>query len=316
MVSRCSSNLVSNRRVVLLAILAIPVFLICFALAQYTRIVTTVPSLSPGLWQRPRITSNISANPSAFSSESTSAEHVPAGNFIISNVNRSKTLGIASHIFVVSLPRRTDRRKEMEILRTALDLRWTYVEAIESRSMVIRKIMARTRMIREGSIARVSADKINDFRWPPNIDALSLSSQPLGLDGSDLWTVPLRKDYTNGEYINVTNTSTVDIEDDSGALPILLEPLTCAVKDNVIPPFMPGLPEYKILTLAKMACWNSHLSAIRRIAEGDGTNRAPPQQDISVILEDDIDMEWDIRQRLAGVWTFLPTSWDVVFLGE
>jgi GR25 family glycosyltransferase involved in LPS biosynthesis len=37
---------------------------------------------------------------------------------------------------------------------------------------------------------------------------------------------------------------------------------------------------------------------------------------VSLVLEDDIDMEQDIRQRLASVWSALPHTWDIVFLGE
>jgi GR25 family glycosyltransferase involved in LPS biosynthesis len=94
-----------------------------------------------------------------------------------------------------------------------------------------------------------------------------------------------------------------------------MEPLTCANEDNTIFPFTLDLPEYKLLTRPKIACWNSHLSIIRRIAEHDGKTRAAEEQDVSVIFEDDVDMEWDIRGRLARIWTLLPVGWDVVFLG-
>jgi hypothetical protein len=33
-----------------------------------------------------------------------------------------------------------------------------------------------------------------------------------------------------------------------------------------------------------------------------------------MILEDDIDMEWDIRERLGTVWSLLPARWDIMFL--
>jgi len=238
---------------------------------------------------------------------------VANADIITTNKNISKTLGIASHIVVVSLPRRIDRRGQMEILRAALDLQWTYVEAVDSRSAVVEIIMARVRMLRRASTAISSVDTATqDFRWPPNIDALSTSSHPLGLEGSDLWIPP-----TAGTVSQVKTAShtTIDNKDSSNALAIApTEPLTCAKEDNIIPPYIPGLPEYKILTLAKIACWNSHLSVIRHIAEGKKTH-VTPEHDVSVILEDDIDMEWDIRERLAGIWTLLPTTWDVVFIG-
>jgi GR25 family glycosyltransferase involved in LPS biosynthesis len=47
---------------------------------------------------------------------------------------------------------------------------------------------------------------------------------------------------------------------------------------------------------------------IRSIADG--------QDDVALVLEDDVDMELDIRQRLLGVWDSLPSVWDIVFLGR
>ena len=34
------------------------------------------------------------------------------------------------------------------------------------------------------------------------------------------------------------------------------------------------------------------------------------------ILEDDVDIERDIRERLREAWSVLPDDWDIVFLGE
>ncbi|KAH7877754.1 uncharacterized protein C8R40DRAFT_1095048 [Lentinula edodes] len=40
------------------------------------------------------------------------------------------------------------------------------------------------------------------------------------------------------------------------------------------------------------------------------------REHISIILEDDIDMEKDIRRRLHRIWIDLPDDWDIVFLGH
>lgn len=234
--------------------------------------------------------------------------------------NHTDTLGIASRIFVVSLPRRIDRREQMEILRTALGSRWVYVDAVESRSFSIQKIMDRVRSLREGSIAIKTAANVPDaimstatmatFRWPQDIDALSSSMQPLSFAGSELWT---------SSPIDVTKTDTPFATGGLSAKMVAnlltASAMTCATDDNIIPPLTRGLPEYKILTLAKIACWSSHLSVIRRIVDGGVTTDTAAEDDVSVILEDDVDMEWDIRERLVGVWNALPGGWDVVFLG-
>ncbi|KAJ3827206.1 hypothetical protein F5880DRAFT_1539597 [Lentinula raphanica] len=45
-------------------------------------------------------------------------------------------------------------------------------------------------------------------------------------------------------------------------------------------------------------------------------NRDKNHEHISIILEDDIDVEKDIRSRLRRIWNVLPNDWDVVFLGH
>jgi hypothetical protein len=305
-----SSPLVSNRRAVLLS-LAITVILICFVLGSLTELIHFESSLLPVFGHEQRILSQTSANqtsPSAM--KSTSVENVPSNNPIIANQNRSETLGIASRIIVLSLPRRTDRREQMEILRATLGLRWTYVDAVESTSPVVERIITWITILRGGSTVIASGDMADAdaFRWPRNINALSSSLQTLGFEGSDFWTLPLRTEDTKVQLEMVEGVSI--------AIPtVSTEPLTCAYEDNVILPFTTDLPEYQLLTPAKIACWNSHLSVIRRIAESDSKTRSTEEQDVSVILEDDIDMEWDIRERLADIWTLLPAGWDVVFLG-
>lgn len=34
-----------------------------------------------------------------------------------------------------------------------------------------------------------------------------------------------------------------------------------------------------------------------------------------VVLEDDIDMEFDLEKRLRGMWPALPKNWDIVMIG-
>ena len=212
-------------------------------------------------------------------------------------VNRSSTLSIASQIFVVSLPRRTDRRAQMEILRSALGLQWKYVEAIDNSSPFIPIIMEEVRKQRT-----MQQENKKPFRWPKYISAQAYSSEPLGLDGSDNWTLPKYNEDINMQprerNISASYRST-----------IASDPLTCATEDDTLVTFEKGLQEYKLLTQAKIACWISHLSVIRDIAEDKN-------EDVSIVLEDDINMGWDIKERLNGVWNLLPAGWDIVFIGE
>jgi GR25 family glycosyltransferase involved in LPS biosynthesis len=60
---------------------------------------------------------------------------------------------------------------------------------------------------------------------------------------------------------------------------------------------------------ASAACWHSHFTLLRRIANGD--------DDVVIVFEDDIDMEWDLEKRLRYLWKFLPDQeWDQVMIGS
>ena len=63
-----------------------------------------------------------------------------------------------------------------------------------------------------------------------------------------------------------------------------------------------------VLSPAKVACWHSHISAIRWFIERHDSHDHRRGDDVAIILEDDIDMEKDISAR---VWTFLPAGWDI-----
>jgi len=58
----------------------------------------------------------------------------------------------------------------------------------------------------------------------------------------------------------------------------------------------------------EIACWHSHFEVFRKIADGD--------DDVAIIFEDDIDMEWDLERRLRYIWPFLPDGWDQVMIGH
>ena len=296
------------------ALLFLAIIIFCFTLAPFTGLVDLGPSYSSTLLHKENIIPQLPMN-GMLPIQSSSTKHVPTGDLVTTNKDRFKTLGIASDIFVLSLPRRTDRHKEMEVLRVALDLQWTFVDAVESHTAVIESIMAQMRSLRAAK-ASTSTDR-GIFRWPQNIDALSSSSQPLGLEGSDLWASQSSSTYNNKRHLKAATVRGIaGIMNKSTEIPTTsAEPLTCTSEDNSVLPFTRGLPEYKLLTMAKMACWNSHLSVIRRIAESSSKTRVALEQDVSLILEDDIDMEYDIRERLAGIWTSIPAGWDMVFLG-
>ena len=68
------------------------------------------------------------------------------------------------------------------------------------------------------------------------------------------------------------------------------------------------IPWYQTLSRGMVACWLSHVGVLRQIVEGELRS--------ALILEDDVDMEWDVEERLVGMWGSLPKDgWDIVYLG-
>ena len=203
-----------------------------------------------------------------------------------SGQNLMATLNIASRIYVISLPKDLQRRMDMEQLRYTIGLEFTYVNGTEGDEDTVEKIMGHVtafralRGLREAGLPLSTA-----FEWPQDVDALVESEKPLDMSGSDLW---------------------VSDDIDPPDLPSR-EPLTCAHGDSTLEPYSPQTPSYRLLTKGRLACWHSHWRVIRSIANG--------QDGVAIVLEDDVDMELDIRQRLLGVWDSLPSEWDIVFLG-
>ena len=230
-------------------------------------------------------------------------QHSNAKNASLSEVtmpNSLKTrpqhgIGIAdAQLYVISLSDRQDRREQMEFLRTIQDLTWTVIDAVPGNATLVSRILDWV------AVHRAESNGVLGFRWPEEINAFSVSHEPLKQSGSDAWaeTSPSSKPKS-GKFGPSTYSS-----------------LPCAIEDDSIPTFTNGTPEWMVLSSAKVACWHSHISAIRRFVEGHDSQDHRREDDVAIILEDDIDMEKDISTRLSQVWTFLPAGWDIVFLGK
>lgn len=246
------------------------------------------------------------------------------------------TLGITSRIYVLSLPQRDDRRASMDYLRLALNLDWRYVRAFGEDDATVISIMRHLRDYRENlssqtgstELLKYNSGSIHDsgkdteregsqtssasaqdlttaplpayrFSWPDDLDALASSEAPLSRSGSDGWST-----YPDTDSSHLRPAAPVS------AFP---QPwLACTTENLVIPEnrtLADNLPPYLQLTPAKIACWHSHLEILRAVATS-GRESGP-----ALVMEDDVDIEWDIGKRLNEVWSALPDDWDIVFLG-
>lgn len=217
---------------------------------------------------------------------------------------RPRVLGVASHIYVISLPQRQDRRAHMERIRAALNLSWIIIDATPFTNPLIHRLLdwvvhqrGQTPLL-GGDNSSMGTDTITStnfaFRWPRDIDALSvLIHEPLLPSGSDLWT--------NEPPPSLIKPSSPD------SPPSLMN----AVDDYAMPTGVLSEVHWMKLTSRQVACWHSHASAIRTFV--DRADARP--EDVAVFLEDDVDMEKDIAHRLSELWTVLPAGWDIVLLG-
>ncbi|OJT08524.1 hypothetical protein TRAPUB_598, partial [Trametes pubescens] len=240
----------------------------------------------------------------------------------------NKAFGIFSQVLVVSRPSRVDRRAIMERLRLALDIPWSYVDAISHDEPVVDSIIDCVKSVRSGTRSRI-------FEWPSDFASgagNSDPSKPPPPSQSSCFPPVLHAtstthpstDFNSGDTpVSDTLTASVQSSRDVAVSSRPATPLTCARENHVHGvKFTSHLPSFMLLTPARIACWYSHLAAIQQIAnyghlgQHSEGNQSSPQKpdDAFLILEDDVDMEQDVSERLRAVWSVLPAGWDIVFL--
>ncbi|KAK7040866.1 hypothetical protein VNI00_009462 [Paramarasmius palmivorus] len=197
----------------------------------------------------------------------------------------------------------------MEILRGYMGLRWEYIIATGYADNIVATVMRNVERLREWVVGEVTGtpgmmknstvDSLSvnfklPFRWPAHLIPAKPKSPRKGatkevellLDAMDNFDIYQQ----NGHDRNAT-------------------PLVVSKGDFTLTVHLPTLRRHMILSPARVACWHSHLQTIQTILDSSFSG-------ISIIFEDDIDMEIDIRRRLRHVWNQLPDDWDIVFLGH
>ncbi|KAG8767647.1 hypothetical protein FRC12_006128 [Ceratobasidium sp. 428] len=241
----------------------------------------------------------------------------------------------APRVYVISLPRRTDRRDKMRKLQAVTGLSWTFVDATDSTADIVGRIMERVRWAR-ASVYLHAIDAGFRGWWSDHQDELGwFDTNP---KGSVLWELapsdPASTDYTRPLPMPPLRDQRLALEAATGhTIPRLdavqtmdftkippsntdlssARPATRVVT-NTLASRLDELPYWRILTRGTIACWHSHIGLIRTVASESahvGINDTGV-----IILEDDIDMEVDIQQRISHLWRDLPSDWDILFLGH
>lgn len=208
---------------------------------------------------------------------------------------------------ILSLPARVDRRRDMDTLRHLLGIpesEWEYTDAVASTDKRVLSVLDWIQYLRSTFVnLEPSHAPKYQFSWPneKDINRLVKSDTALELWDTSPWISPFRKDPGPNSFSGSNSKANYPV-------------VPCMIKDFSFPFSARNttIPPHKILTPARIACWYSHLEAIQRIAN------SPVQhaEDTTIILEDDVDMESDIKEQLGMLWKNLPRHWDIVFLGR
>ncbi|WAR59965.1 hypothetical protein PtB15_11B606 [Puccinia triticina] len=217
------------------------------------------------------------------------------------------TLGFG-HIYCISLPNRKDRRETMTKISAALGVKITFVDAISKdhpvigwigeRASEVRKkkleLMSRYSGLEKESIGGMGAGSVwltvnnghtanqNSLR---NIKLPSLAAARPEFDGKDwveyLWSV--------SDHYTLTSSNP-----DFNITAEMWDPQEKMLQRQINP--------------ATVSTYYNHLRVLLMIQESG--------EDSALILEDDVDMEWDLERRWRSIERHLPVDWETVFLGH
>ncbi|KAJ7625785.1 hypothetical protein FB45DRAFT_836057 [Roridomyces roridus] len=185
----------------------------------------------------------------------------------------SSILPVPSKTYVISLPRRTDRRETMEHLRERLGVEWSYFDAGEADTPLVGKILD------QNGSERI----VMPFEWPD-------ADTPISATPFEDLEFPAPSSWVGDEYEDKVD-------------------LMVSRDDFTLTRYKAGLHPFEYMSRGPIACYHSHITLISETAKREFTGEP------SLILEDDVDVDRDIKEQLSAVWHLLPTDWDMIFLG-
>lgn len=189
-------------------------------------------------------------------------------------------LGFISSSYVVSLPHRQDRQSDIVKLMHLMDFHnWEFFDGVYANTSLVKNLMRHVVAERANVDWADGGDWMRmSFEWP--IDAAETYSPPdsdysstLASGGAELWP--------------------------AHELPeIEIPPMMCSEDDFNLQKYRTDVPQWRFLTPERVATYHSHLTLLRRIVDdaarrGVDVRRNPDwqQQDITLVMEDDVDME-------------------------
>lgn len=208
------------------------------------------------------------------------------------------------HLYVLSLPWRTDRREQMSKLARALGVEITFVDAVSKEEPFIRWIAEQAVVVRKQRLRLMSK-----ARKEP-IDSLG------GLTVGNTW---LQQTADREGDVPFPELKTPSFPGFKNWIDYLEHHDVAGTLDELV-------PENPTLNVTE-ALWDPvELIAGRQVNEGVistfwGHTRAMQQilrngDKSALILEDDVDVEWDIERMWSRIHRRLPDDWDAALLGH
>ncbi|KAL1661220.1 hypothetical protein GGF50DRAFT_105509 [Schizophyllum commune] len=223
----------------------------------------------------------------------------------------SRTLGL-TRIMVISLPHRTDRRARMSLLANALDADFGFFDGTLSTSDEITRIVEHVRVQREreGVLLQPTSDAgrrgpdepapqdLPHYPFDGPLEVYPDVSEPAG---ADLWT--LSPTDPRAPQPPLPPIPVPDTRPDVPQIMDTLERTRWWIQDS-------GIPFHDFINGAVAACYHAHYSLLRTFAAAPGS-----PDDTLLILEDDVDIEFDFERTLRHAMQGLPADWDVLLPG-
>jgi len=276
-------------------------------------------------------------------------EHLEKEHSPHSYIKHSPTLTF-SNIYVLSLPRRSDRRLRMSKIANALGLRFTFVDATHKESPLIGWIAERVREVRDrkrpilAQALKMDEKDVGgagvDSPWLSGNDSSRLLSFPDLAQLDERWTVKASNPVNAPDSTTRPTFSSQDIADkeyrDDEALESLLggrravdwvqyleegqyldrlAPSGASDKFKTLDDYVADLLHDPVEQLKArqvnagvLATWYSQTRVWRKMLENSDKS--------ALILEDDVDIEWDFERQWPNIERALPRNWEIVFLGH
>lgn len=213
------------------------------------------------------------------------------------------------HVYVVSLARRDDRRKVMSKLAAAHNLRLTFIDALPFETSVVGWIaerVAEVRRMKRGLLGK-------GLQLPQN----SLGGQDIDscwlIPSVSLSPAPHLQLLVDPFYPNLDGLDLPSLSDDRFDGQDWVAHLNAKMSQDRLDDLKPSQRDVNVTKImhdpvekfinrqtneGTIACWHSHMQAVQTIIDNEDKR--------ALILEDDVDFEWDLERTWAAIARWLP----------